>query len=144
MKLGFLEPASGRGQQWFQTIEEVERTFNAKFAGWALDVGGLYVAWPKGVPYLGVTPAPAPKPIPVPAPDPIIPEEDDEMATPIYVRDAATKGQGSIFLVRAVDGKRRVIPTPEWNARRAAHKAAGEAVTVVDMSADDLKKIPTA
>lgn len=144
---GYLSsPASGEGRQWFQTIEEIERTFNAKFAGWALDVGGLYVAWPRGVPYPGVTPTPAPKPIPVPvpAPDPIIPEEDDEMATPIYVRDAATKGQGSIFLVRAFDGKRRNIPTPEWNARRAAHKAAGETVSVFDMPADDLKKIPNA
>lgn len=89
-------------------------------------------------------PKPAPAPTPLPVPDPIIPEEDDEMATPIYVRDAATKGQGSIFLVRAFDGKRRIILTPEWNARRAAHAAAGEPVTVTDMSAADLKMIPVA
>lgn len=53
---GYLSsPTGGEGRQWFSTIEEIERAFNAKFAGWALDVGGLNVAWPK-------TPAPTPAP----------------------------------------------------------------------------------
>lgn len=55
---GYLSsPTRGEGRAWFQTIEEIERAFNAKYAGWALDVGGLNVAWPK-------TPAPAPPPKP--------------------------------------------------------------------------------
>ena len=42
---GFLSsPATGEGQDWYTTIEAVERAFNATYAGWALDVGGLTVA----------------------------------------------------------------------------------------------------
>lgn len=44
---GFLSsPAWGTGSQWFSTIEEIENTFNCKFVGWSLDIGGLTVAWP--------------------------------------------------------------------------------------------------
>lgn len=36
---GFLSsPGRGYGQQWFGTIEEVERTFNAPFVGWSEDM----------------------------------------------------------------------------------------------------------
>lgn len=52
-------PASGYGQQWFPNIESVERTFNARYVGWAYDVGGLMVADVASTP----APAPAPKPV---------------------------------------------------------------------------------
>lgn len=53
-------PRWGYGQEWFNSIEEVERAFNCTFAGWALDIGGLTIGWPKNP-----TPTPpAPKPIP--------------------------------------------------------------------------------
>lgn len=45
---GFLSSPVGRlgtyGQSWFGTLEEVERTFNAKFVGWSEDINGLQVA----------------------------------------------------------------------------------------------------
>lgn len=143
---GYLSsPASGEGRQWFQTIEEIERTFNAKFVGWALDVGGLYVAWPRGVPYPGVTPAPAPtpnvkpKPIPAPAPTPL----EEIMANPTYIRDAKDP-QSAIFALNPVTGKKRKVPTPEWNGIRAAERAGGEKVVIGLVSADELKSIPNA
>jgi hypothetical protein len=37
-------PASGYGQNWFDTIEQVERTFNAKYVGWTDNINGLKVA----------------------------------------------------------------------------------------------------
>jgi hypothetical protein len=37
-------PASGYGHQWFDTIEQVERTFNAKYVGWSTSINGLTVA----------------------------------------------------------------------------------------------------
>jgi len=42
---GFLSsPTNGFGQQWFATIEQVERAFNAKFVGCSEDINGLRVA----------------------------------------------------------------------------------------------------
>lgn len=44
---GFLSsPASGYGQQWFPSIDAVERAFNAKFRFWSEDINGLRVAQP--------------------------------------------------------------------------------------------------
>jgi hypothetical protein len=41
---GYLSsPLSGYGQSWFDTIEEVERAFNAKYVGWSEDINGLRV-----------------------------------------------------------------------------------------------------
>lgn len=44
---GFLSSPLGKlgtyGQSWFDTIEEVERTFNAKFVGWSENINGLQV-----------------------------------------------------------------------------------------------------
>lgn len=144
---GYLSsPAGGYGQQWFSTIEEIERTFNARFVGWALDVGGLYVAWPRGVPYPGVTPVPAPipnvkpKPAPVPAPTPL---EEIMAISPTYIRDAKTPS-GTVYALNPVTGKKRQIPTHEWNALRAAERAGGEKIVIGSVSADDLKKIPNA
>jgi hypothetical protein len=42
---GFLSsPASGVGQQWVATIEQVERIFNSKYVGWSTDINTLQVA----------------------------------------------------------------------------------------------------
>lgn len=42
---GFLSsPASGFGQLWLSSIEAVERTFNAKYRFWSLDINTLQVA----------------------------------------------------------------------------------------------------
>lgn len=136
---GYLSsPTWGHGQQWFSTIEEVERAFNCSFRGWALDVGGLNVAWPKA-------PAPAPipnvkpKPIPVPAPTPL----EEIMINPVYIRDAKTPS-GTVYALNTVTGKKRAIPTHEWNGIRAAERAGGEKIVIGSVSADDLKKIPNA
>ncbi len=143
---GYLSsPAGGYGQQWFPTIEAVERAFNARYAGWALDVGGLITAWPRGVPYPGVTPPPAPipnvkpKPIPAPAPTPL----EEMMINPVYIRDAKTPS-GTVYALNTVTGKKRAIPTHEWNGIRAAERAGGEKIVIGSVSADDLKKIPNA
>jgi hypothetical protein len=37
-------PLNGRGQQWFNSITEIEAAFNAKFRGWSTDINGLQVA----------------------------------------------------------------------------------------------------
>lgn len=34
------------GQTWFATIEEIERTFNAKYVGWSEDLNGLRIVEP--------------------------------------------------------------------------------------------------
>lgn len=45
---GFLSSPVGAlgtyGQSWFDTIEQVEQTFNAKYVGWSEDINGLRVA----------------------------------------------------------------------------------------------------
>jgi hypothetical protein len=42
---GYLSsPGRGVGQQWFATIGEVERFFNAGYVGWSEDINGLQVA----------------------------------------------------------------------------------------------------
>lgn len=43
-------PASGYGQQWFPSIESVERAFNAQYVGWTEDIGGLRVVRPSSAP----------------------------------------------------------------------------------------------
>lgn len=84
-----------------------------------------------------------------PTPTPVIgEEEDDDMANAVYVQDAATKGQGTVFRVLA-NGRKRAVPTPEWNAIRAQETAASRAgypapVIVGQMSGSDLSKIPNA
>lgn len=44
---GFVSSPVGKlgtyGQSWFGTLEEVERTFNARFVGWSEDINGLKV-----------------------------------------------------------------------------------------------------
>lgn len=41
---GFLSsPARGTGQQWLTSIEQVERTYNAKYVGWAESLNGLQI-----------------------------------------------------------------------------------------------------
>ena len=41
---GYLSsPLSGYGQKWFDTIEEIERAFNATYVGWSEDINGLRV-----------------------------------------------------------------------------------------------------
>lgn len=142
---GYLSsPADGYGQQWFPTIEAVERAFNARYVGWALDVGGLNTAWPRGLPYPGVTPAPAPKPkpkpIPVPAPTPL---EEIMAISPTYIRDAKTPS-GTVYALNPITGKKRAIPREEWAGLRAAERAGGEKIVIGAVSADDLKKIPNA
>ncbi|MEJ6489585.1 N-acetylmuramoyl-L-alanine amidase [Leucobacter sp. USCH14] len=86
----------------------------------------------------GTASKPKPKPKPKPA---LITEEDDEMAEQghAYVRDAATNGQGSIYLIRNVDGKKRKMSKAEWNARRGSLNPK-----VTDISAAELKAIPNA
>jgi hypothetical protein len=37
-------PAKGYGQQWLNSIEEVERVYNSKYVGWSEDINGLRVA----------------------------------------------------------------------------------------------------
>lgn len=37
-------PASGYGQTWFSSIEDAERRWGMKFAGWSEDINGLRVA----------------------------------------------------------------------------------------------------
>lgn len=39
-------PGSPRGQQWFDSIEQIERVFNAKYVGWSEDLNGLRIIEP--------------------------------------------------------------------------------------------------
>jgi len=50
------------GQQWFGSLEEVERTFGCQYVGWTLDImpNGTVAAWSD-------EPAPSPSPEPSPA-----------------------------------------------------------------------------
>jgi hypothetical protein len=42
---GFLSsPGQGYGQEWFLTIDQIERTFTGKFVGWTTSINGLIVA----------------------------------------------------------------------------------------------------
>jgi hypothetical protein len=36
-------PASGVGQQWFDSVEAIEKTFNAKYVGWSESLNGLKI-----------------------------------------------------------------------------------------------------
>jgi hypothetical protein len=57
---GFLSsPGSGTGQQWFGSIQEIERYFRCTFVGWSEDINDLVVM--TGVP------DPAPEVLPAPA-----------------------------------------------------------------------------
>ncbi|MGO3147075.1 MAG: hypothetical protein ACTIJ6_05280 [Leucobacter sp.] len=38
------------GQEWYSTLEEIERRFNAKYRFWSEDINGLRVAEPKSIP----------------------------------------------------------------------------------------------
>lgn len=135
----YSSPRSGYGGEWFRTIADIEREFNSTYRFWSEDINGVRVSAPVEVkPPAKPAAKPVPKPKPKPAP---ITEEDDEMAEQghAYVRDAATKGQGSIYLIRNADGKKRKMSKAEWNARRASLNPA-----VADISAADLKAIPNA
>lgn len=79
---------------------------------------------------------------------PAEPEEEDDMMYPLYVQDAATKSRGTIYRVMQT-GKKRPVPSAEWNAIRAQQTAGGKAgvsvpVLVAQISAADLKAIPNA
>lgn len=39
----WLRPGQTRGQLWLSSIEEVERTFNAKYVGWSEDLNGTRI-----------------------------------------------------------------------------------------------------
>ena len=57
---GYLSSPAGQlgtyGQSWFDTIEEIEQTFNAKYVGWSEDINGLRVA------EISASPQPTPTP----------------------------------------------------------------------------------
>lgn len=62
---GFLSsPVTGFGQLWLSSLEAVERTFNAKYRFWSLDINTLTVA--EKVP----DPTPPLPPVPTPSPSP--------------------------------------------------------------------------
>lgn len=84
---------------------------------------------------------PTSKPAPPAAPTITL---EELMATTTYVQDAATKGQGSIYALSPITGKKRKIKTAEWNGYRAAEKAGGEKLAVGQISKADLDAIPDA
>jgi hypothetical protein len=53
-------PGQGYGQEWFNSIEEVERRFNSSYVGWTEDINGLRVA---------IADAPTPPAPPLPSKD---------------------------------------------------------------------------
>jgi hypothetical protein len=64
---GFLSsPGAGYGSQWFNTIEDVERYFNASYVGYSLDINTLIVAEE--------------------TPEPPTPKEDEDMAIGAFYR----------------------------------------------------------
>lgn len=128
-------------QQWFSSIEAIERTFDAQFRFWSEDINGLRVAQP-------ATPQHR--------------EEEDIMAT--YLRatgnsspiDAKNPGTSRIWAgdnreiggvlysgvwERSDDGTVRRLFPGEWEAIQAAYKAAGRAVPVADISGNELEKM---
>ncbi|PIJ06797.1 hypothetical protein BMH30_14260, partial [Leucobacter sp. OLES1] len=70
--------------------------------------------------------------------------QEELMANPTYVQDAATKGQGTIYAVSPITGKKRPVSKAEWNGYRAAEKAGGEKLAVGQISKADLDAIPDA
>ena len=142
---GFLSsPGTGYGQQWFPSIDAVERTFNAKFRFWSEDINTLRVAEP-------ATPAPV-----------IVPEEEDIMA--IYLEatgnsspiDAKNPGTSRVWAgsnreiggvtysgvwERSEDGSVRRLFPGEWQAIQDAYVAAGRKVPVAKISGNELEKM---
>lgn len=143
---GFLSsPGSGYGQQWFPSIDAVERTFNAKFRFWTEDINTLRVAEPAQT-----------KPVEMPE------EEGDIMA--IYLRptgnssplDAKNPGTSRIWAgdnrkiggatysgtwERSDDGSVRRLFPDEWAAIQRAYAAAGRKVPLSEISANELEKM---
>ena len=39
-------PGQPEGQRWFNTIEDIEKAFNAKYVGWSEDINGLRLIEP--------------------------------------------------------------------------------------------------
>lgn len=74
-------------------------------------------------------------------PEPFTPEteEEDDMERIVYVRDQATSGQGTIYAVDRLTGRKRPVPSGEWDGIRAALNP-----TVTDITAARLGGIPDA
>lgn len=145
---GYLSsPAGGYGQQWFDSVEQIAWTFNAKYAGWAYDVGGLLVAKTTS------------DPNPSPAPQPTLDEGDDIMA--IYLTPTGNSSPGkdgtsriwagervlgdgakySNVWERSEDGTLRRLFPQEWVAIQAAYTAAGRKVPVASIAPNELEKM---
>lgn len=91
--------------------------------------------------YLGVLrPIPATKPTPTPMPKPQ--EEDTTMAIIEYIR--GSNPQGAIYAHNRATGKKRIVPTPEWDSLRAVEAATKERIIVSTVKDADLAKIPNA
>lgn len=72
---GFLSsPGIGYGQLWLGSIGAVEKTFNAKYRFWSLDINTLTVA----------------EPVNVPTPDTGQEEDEEDMNVGMYRKDGAT------------------------------------------------------
>lgn len=83
---GFLSsPRWGYGQEWFQTLEQVEQAYNGRFLFWSLDINTKLVA--ENAP----SPEPAP-PEPEPLPTPVTTRKGKKMFL-CYFKDAAGKGK---------------------------------------------------
>ncbi|GAA2825660.1 peptidase M23-like protein [Leucobacter komagatae] len=101
-----------------------------------LQIGGQ---WVDPLPYITATPAPAPKPKPKPKP---IPQEDEEME-PQFIAGKKDGTNGKVYQLTAA-GKRRLVPSPEWTARRAVEAASGNKIPVGLVPDAELAKIPQA
>lgn len=69
-------------------------------------------------------------------------KEDEDMKVVGYIRDKAKGSQGSVYALQE-NGKKRVIPSAEWNALRAI-EGQGVKLPVAGVAAADLAKIPNA
>lgn len=97
------------GQSWFDTIEQVERTFNAKYVGWTDNINGLKVAE-----YSGQPPTP-----------PVIIGEDEDMKIYSVEGRSWLVGKGYCAkihdhyvytrLIQAFGQAIQLIDTDDWN-----------------------------
>lgn len=113
----YSSPRSNVGGEWFRTIADIEHEFNSSYRFWSEDINGVRVCAP-----IEARPAakPAAKPAVKPKPKPDYTEEDEEMSeqSHAYARDAATKGQGSIYMILNGTGKKRKLSKEEWTIKR--------------------------
>jgi hypothetical protein len=73
---GFLSsPGRGYGQEWFDTIGEIEDYFRCTFLAYSLDLNGKQIAHMEADP----TPVPAPTPTPAPATRTVIVQPGDTL-----------------------------------------------------------------